>query len=286
MTWTDIITPMLIPFVMSILLLAMALSLRLLWLLPLTLSAAYVATHTALTKFPPFPPISADEWLPYTAIVAAPLALLDRFVPKRRIVAPLLWGGLLLTHFWLAIGTRKGPLFVAFLALAIASAISLATTFRAPKKERPLPTASALLTMIAASTSAAAILLLGASLRLAMLAMSLTIFAIATAIVSATLLAIKKQPHHLHIERLFPLYFTLLCGLFTSGVLFAKAPLPSAILTIIAMTAGFYLRHRSQLLATLIALLLCAAATGFAYYDLKIATPPPPPQDHYDPYSW
>lgn len=288
MTWTDILPPMLIPFVMSTILLALALSLRLFWPLAPILSVAYVATHIFLTRFPPFPPVSADEWLVFAALLASPLALLNRALPRRRLTAPILWTAFPITLFWLSLGARKGLPFAALLGLSTGIAIALAQTFQAPEsaEEKSSSRASTLLILTAAPLATAAVLLLGASLRLAMLAMSLTLFALALATVLAISIALKRRPKSLPLEHLFPLYFILLTGLLTSGVLFAKAPFLAAIFIALALLIGLALRHRSPLLSIILGLLFSAAAVGFTYYDLNLATPPPPAQDEYDPYSW
>lgn len=285
MTWSDIIPPMLIPFLLSIAVQVLALSLRSFWALPLTLSAAYVATHTVMTGFPSFPPITVDGWILFAALVAAPLTLVDRFLPRRRITAPILWTLYAFAFFWLAIGARKGFLFVSLLALATGLAIFLAQSFHSISEDEPTPLISALFTLTSASFATAGILVLGASLRLSFLAMSLGFFALALAIVLGILIALKKRPENLHLENLFPIYFILLAGLFTSGVLFAKAPFAAAVLIALAMVAGLSLRHRSRLLSVVATLVFTAAALGYTYYDLHLATPPPA-EDTYDPYSW
>lgn len=289
MSWTDILPPMLIPFVMSTILLALALSLRLFWPLAPTLSVTYVATHIFLTRFPPFPPVSADEWLVFAALLASPLALLDRALPRRRLTAPILWTAFPITLFWLSLGARRGLLFAALLGLSTGLAITLAQTFHIPDEEeenKPSSRASTLLILTTSSFATAAILLLGASLRLAMLATSLSLFALALTTVLAISIALKRRPKSLRLEPLFPLYFILLTGLLTSGVLFAKTPFLAALFIALALITGLALRHRSPLLSIFFGLLFSAAAVGFTYYDLKIATPPPPAQGEYDPYSW
>ena len=266
------------------------------WAFPPLLAAGYVTGHTLISSFPAFPAVTADEWLVYASIAAALWGLLEACFKK--MPAPFLHSGRLIllgTFFWLMAGPRLGVVF--FLGLTAVSLCWLTLLDRATAHRGNL---TAVIILVLLSGLSGVIFVLGASLKLALLSWALCAGLSAKAMVVALTTAQRRAP----LTPALPLIALLVVGLFISGVLYAQAPLASAVGIVAACAAPLCLNlwlnspHRSGADPSdrwrraklgigqfALALLIAGAATGYAFYDTQIAEDEVD-DEVYDPYDY
>lgn len=239
------------------------------WTPCVALAAAYPLGHATFSSFPGFPPVTADEWLVYAAIAGGGWGILEsRWMTQPTVVRRGVRLGFLAVLFWLAAGDHIGVLPVVVLTAGVYSAL---TVLEQNARSHAAPTMLWVLTISAAS--AAPILLLGHSLKLAFLACSLAAVTVAAALITT----VFTSGRHLYLSPLLLPWCAVLTGLFISGVLFANAPLFSALGIAAAAVLPFsFVRTNGgwrKTVAGIFALfVLSGGSVGFAYYETQIET--------------
>ena len=252
------------------------------WALPVAVVISYPLGHVTISSFPGFPPVTADEWLVYAAIVTGGWAVIEaRYLPRPTVVRRIVRLALLGLLFWLAASSHLPPLNLGFLLVAVYSAMAWL--------DRSTRTNQAPVTLWILTTGAAAsapIFLMGASFKLAFLSATLAGITGAAALVS-TIFA----PGRRLVLSPFILPFTaILAGLFISGTLFALVPFFAAPAIAIACLVPLALSRFHVIVRLSLAVVLAAGSVGYTYYETQSDQPTSETDmeewESQDPYSW
>jgi hypothetical protein len=197
------------------------------WVDAVALGVGYVCGHLVITGWPPFPPIEATQWLPYIAIGAAIVGVVDTFLRPVGALRTPIWllfcagilGVLLSSKFQYGWSLFGGTLWIVGLAIGML----LLTVFLDSAAQRDASISLPLVVAIVAGGTGLALMLSG-SMLLGQLALVLA--AAAGAIVAVGLLL----PNAVNGRGIAPVAGAVLSGLWLSGYFFSELPPASALL--------------------------------------------------------
>lgn len=210
------------------------------WMLAPVVAAGYVVGQVSISSFPSFPPVTVDEWVVFAAIAAGVWGGVETLFEE--MPAPVIHVGRLVvaaSAFWLMVGDRLGLMAVAGLVGGVLL-WTAAIDRLSQANNRLVPLFSVAFVALAAG----GVLVIGASLKLAMLAWTVGVCVVA---VGLALLPIGGRVE-LRVGGLVFLCGLVLTGLFISGVLFAQAPLSSAVglaaVAVVGVSGGWMVSGR------------------------------------------
>ena len=213
------------------------------WADAVALGMGYAGGHIVTAGWPAFPPSEATQWLPYFALAAMFLGVIDAVLrppgPLRMLIWMLCCMGflrlLLSAKFQYGWSLAQGLLWVAGLAAGmLALAIFLDAAVR---RDRSIST-PLVLTIVAGGTSAA--LMLSGSMLLGQLAMALA--AALGAILAVTFLL----PKAIGGSGIVPVGVVSLACLWLSGYFYSELPLASALLLAVASLPALFMISISE----------------------------------------
>lgn len=197
------------------------------WTDSVALAIGYAGGHVVTAGWPAFPPSEATQWLPYFALAAMLLGVLDAFIRPPGSLRALIWilfcasllGLLLKPKFQYGWSFLEGVLWIVGLATGM---LLLAASLDASVR-RDLSISSPLVLAIVACGTGVALMLSG-SMLLAQLAMALA------AALGAILVVAFFFPKAAESRGLVPVVVALLSSLWLSGCFYADLPFASALL--------------------------------------------------------
>ncbi|MFZ0712153.1 MAG: hypothetical protein WAM53_19085 [Terrimicrobiaceae bacterium] len=208
------------------------------WADAVALGIGYASGHAVAVGWPAFPPSEATQWLPYFALAAAVLGVLDVFVRPAGSLRALIWvaccagllGLLLKPKFQYGWSIPAGVLWVAGLA---AGMLVLASSLDAAVRRDSSISSPLVLTIVTCGTGAT--LMLSGSMLLGQLAMVLA------AALGATLVVAFLLPKAVEGRGVVPVSVALLVSLWLCGCFYADLPVASALLLAVAPFPAFLL---------------------------------------------
>lgn len=262
------------------------------WAPPLSVAVGYALVHTTISSFPSLPAVTADEWLVYVAIGAGLWGAVEGGWQLWQ--SPWAYAGRLAVvggGFWIMFGERVGIGWCALVVVTVLLWMSVGD--RLSRKEGGV---SAPWVVMFSAAALGAILVLGASLKLAILAWGVMAIMLASGLVSMvgrirSATAVKWSP-------MWPVVCVILAGLGLNGVEFAQASPAAVVGTLVVIpaaigaSAGLVGRRGKGWKAATIAVSLAAVgasvAGGYAYYEAEIVEEEVKAEadEEYDPYSW
>ncbi len=262
------------------------------WTLPVSFGAGYALTHHSISSFPSYPPVTADEWLVYVVLAAGIWGAIEGYTKLwERSWVSLVRLVIVGVGFWVMFGHRLE--LWAFVAVVAILSLWIAVVDRLSRGEAEVSSG-----WIVGCSAAAlgGILLMGASLKLALLAWGLMAMSLAMGVV--TMAARLRSGQQVVPAPLWLLVGVVLAGLGLNGVEYALAPgwavMGTLALIPLALGGGRWLHERGwkrwQAGAVSVGLAVVGAASsvGYAYYETEIAEEETEAdeEEEYDPYTW
>jgi hypothetical protein len=225
------------------------------WADAVALGIGYAGGHAMTAGWPTFPPSEATQWLPFFALAAMLLGVLDALLRPAGSLRALIWiffcAGLLRLFlkpkFQYGWSLPEGVLWIAGLAVGM---LVLASSLDAAVRRDTSISSPLILTIVACGTGVA--LMLSGSMLLGQLAMVLA--AALGAIVAVALLL----PKAVEGRGVVPVAVALLASLWLSGYFYSDLPLASALLLAAASFPALVLISLSEKIPSWKGLLLRA----------------------------
>jgi hypothetical protein len=191
------------------------------------LGIGYAGGHAVTTGWPAFPPSEATQWLPYFALAAMALGVLDVFLRPAGSLRALIWilactallRLLLQPKFQYGWSLPQGVLWIGCLAAAM---LVLASALDSAVRRDASISSQLVLTIVACGTGAA--LMLSGSMLLGQLAMALA------AALGATMVVAFLLPKGTEGRGIVPVSAALLASFWLCGCFYADLPIASALL--------------------------------------------------------
>ena len=217
------------------------------WADAVALGMGYAGGNVVTAGWPAFPPAEATQWLPYFALAAMFLGVIDALLRPAGSLRMLIWmlccmgflRLLLSAKFQYGWSLAQGVLWIVGLA---AGMLMLAISLDAAVRRDRSISSPLILTIVASGTGAA--LMLSGSMLLGQLAMILA------AALGAILAAAFLLPRAVEGRGVVPVAVALLASLWLSGYFYSELPLASALLLAAASLPALFMISLSERLSS------------------------------------
>ena len=217
------------------------------WADAVALGMGYAGGNVVTAGWPAFPPVEATQWLPYFALAAMFLGVIDALLRPAGSLRMLIWmlccmgflRLLLNAKFQYGWSLAQGVLWIVGLA---AGMLMLAISLDAAVRRDRSISSPLILTIVASGTGAA--LMLSGSMLLGQFAMILA------AALGAILAAAFLLPRAVEGRGVVPVAVALLASLWLSGYFYSELPLASALLLAAASLPALFMISLSERLSS------------------------------------